>query len=165
MSKPILSLDVESRSPTDLKRSGAYRYWEDPYTEVLCAAWAINDDPVSLWLPGESCPKPIEALVAVGGEISGWNVLFERQCWNHSLGPKHNWPLPRLDQYRDTAAQAAAQALPRRLEKAAEILRMPENKDTTGHKLMMKMAKPRKRRKGEAYQTHYWYEGDLDRLG
>jgi DNA polymerase len=160
----ILSIDLETRSPVDLKRSGAYRYFEHPYTSILCAAWAVDDGPVSVWRPGEPCPPAVADAVRGGAEISGWNVNFERQGWNHILGPKHRWPRPHLDQYRDTAAQAAAQALPRKLEKAAEVLRLPQQKDMAGNKLMMLMAKPRKRHKGEDYQTHYWHEGDLDRL-
>lgn len=162
----ILSIDLETRSPTDLKRSGAYVYFENPYTEILCAAWAIDDGPVRIWYPGDPCPTEISNATALKScEISGWNVNFERQGWNRILGPRHGWPVPHLDQYRDTAAQAAAQALPRSLEKAANVLRMPERKDLAGARLMKLMASPRKRRKGEAYQKYYWNEGDLQRLG
>lgn len=160
----ILSIDLETRSPVDLKKSGAYRYFENPHTSILCAAWAIDDGPVSVWLPGERCPLGIQAAVASGAEISGWNVNFERQGWNHILGPRHGWPVPHLDQYRDTAAQAAAQALPRALEKAANVLQMPERKDLAGSVLMRNMSRPRKPHKGEPRQAIYWYEGDIGRL-
>jgi DNA polymerase bacteriophage-type len=161
----ILSIDLETRSPVDLKRSGAYRYFEHPYTEILCAAWAIDDGPVQVWYPGDRCPDAVIDATAHRCEVSGWNVNFERQGWNRILGPRHGWPVPRLDQYRDTAAQAAAQALPRSLEKAANALRMPERKDRDGAKLMLQMARPRKRHKGEVEQIYYWHEGNLDRLG
>jgi DNA polymerase len=160
----ILSLDLETRSPVDLKKSGAYRYFEHLQTSILCAAWAIDDGPVSVWLPGEPCPPAVADAVAGGAEISGWNVNFERQGWNQILGPRHGWPVPHLDQYRDTAAQAAAQALPRSLEKAAKVLNMPERKDTDGGRLMMQMARPRKPRKGEPRQAIYWNDGDIHRL-
>jgi DNA polymerase len=160
----ILSIDLETRSPVDLKRSGAYRYFENPYTEILCAAWAIDDGPVSVWLPGEYCPYELGEAIMLGAEISAWNVNFERQGFNHKLGPKHGWPVPQFEQFRDTAAQAAAQALPRRLEKAAQVLRMPEQKDLAGSKLMMQMARPRKRHKDEDEKPIYWFEGDIRRL-
>lgn len=160
----ILSIDLETRSPVDLKKSGAYTYFESLSTSILCAAWAIDDGPVSVWLPGGPCPQAIADAVASGAEISGWNVNFERQGWNKILGPRHGWPVPHLDQYRDTAAQAAAQALPRSLEKAARVLNMPERKDTDGGRLMMQMARPRKPRKGEPRQAIYWNEGDIGRL-
>jgi len=161
----ILSIDLETRSPADLKKAGAYRYFEHPYTEILCACWAIDDGPVHQWFPSDGIPEELAwAVVSRETQISGWNVNFERQGWNRILGPIHGWPVPRLEQYRDTAAQSAAQSLPRSLEKAAAALAMPERKDLAGHKLMMSMARPRKRRTGEAYQTHYWNEGDLNRL-
>lgn len=160
----ILSIDLETRSPADLKKAGAYRYFEHPYTEILCAAWAVDNNPVSVWYPGEPCPPDI-VDVSRDSMISGWNVGFERQGWNRILGPKHGWPVPDIIQYRCTASQAAAQSLPRKLERAAEVLNIPQQKDMIGNKLMMAMARPRKARKGEAYQTHYWNEGDIARLG
>ena len=124
----ILSIDLETRSPADLKKAGAYRYFEHPYTEILCACWALGDGPVRQWFPGEPCPWDVMEAVSRGAEISGWNVNFERQGWNKIFGPKHDWPVPKLEQYRDTAAQSAAQSLPRSLEKAAAALNMPNEK-------------------------------------
>jgi len=160
----ILSIDLETRSPADLKKAGAYRYFEHPYTEILCASYAIDDGPVQTWFPGDHVPPDVARAVVNGCEISGWNVNFERQGWNWILGPKHGWLMPKIEQFRCTAAQAAAQALPRKLEKAAEVLNIPEQKDLGGYKLMMSMARPRKPRKGEPYQQYYWNEGDIDRL-
>jgi DNA polymerase len=161
----ILSIDLETRSPVDLKRSGPYRYFEHPVTDILCLAYAIDDGPVHGWTPGQPCPDIIRAVVADrDSEISGWNVNFERQGWRAILGRRHGWPVPVLEQFRDTAAQAAAQTLPRRLEDVAAVMRLPERKDHDGAKLMMAMAKPRKRRKEEPEGPIYWNDGDLPRL-
>jgi DNA polymerase len=161
----ILSIDLETRSPVDLKKSGAYRYFEHPMTEILCAAWAIDDGHVHGWVPGQSCPPQVyDALTNKHCEIAGWNVNFERQGFNWILGPVHGWPTPHLDQFRDTAAQAAAQALPRALENVANVMRLPERKDTDGARLMMQMARPRKARKGENRTEVHWNDGDLERL-
>ena len=159
-----LSIDLETRSTVDLKRSGVYRYFEHPWTEVLCAAYAVDDGPIHGWTPGQPCPPPVREVVAGGGTISGWHVNFERQGWRHILGPKFGWPVPVLEQFRCTAAQAAAQALPRALEKAADVTRIAQRKDMAGAKLMQQMAKPRRRHKGEADAPVYWFEGDLERL-
>src|SRR5262252_970060 len=140
----ILSIDLETRSPVDLKKSGLYRYFEHPWTEILCLAWAIDDGPIEGWTPGQPCPPPVWECVAGGGTISGWNVNFERQGWARRLTPKFGWPLPKLEQFQDTAAQAAAQSLPRSLERAASALRLPERKDMVGAKLMQLMAKPKR---------------------
>lgn len=41
-----LYIDIETFSATDLKKSGVYRYVEDPSFRILMAAWTRDDDPV-----------------------------------------------------------------------------------------------------------------------
>jgi DNA polymerase bacteriophage-type len=52
----VLHRDYETRSPRMLKSVGAHRYAADPETEVLCCAYAVGDDPVQLWIPGNRVP-------------------------------------------------------------------------------------------------------------
>jgi hypothetical protein len=42
-----------------LKRVGTRRYAADPGTEVLCGAFAIDNEPVQLWIPGDPVPSDI----------------------------------------------------------------------------------------------------------
>lgn len=154
----ILSLDVESRSTVDLRKTGAYVYWESPETHLWCACFAFDDEPVQDWLPGQPCPPRIAEHVAAGGIISAWNAAFERLAWNHCLGPRHGWPVPALEQFDDTAAAAAAMSLPRALGQAAAALGTAEQKDDAGHRLMMQMAKPRRPRKGEDPDAVLWWD-------
>ena len=58
----VLHRDYETRSRAILKKVGTYRYAADPSTEVLCAAYAVDHDPVQLWIPGD--PVPLEFLRA-----------------------------------------------------------------------------------------------------
>jgi DNA polymerase len=159
-------LDLETRSTVDLKRAGAARYFEDPTTEIIVACYALNDDPVQTWWPGQPCPEVIFDQVFSGGIISGWNVGgFEKIGWDKVLGPRHGWPVPTLRQYDDTAAAAAAMGLPRALGDAARALGSTAQKDAAGHRLMLQMCKPRKARKGEAPGIYWWEDQDrLDRL-
>jgi hypothetical protein len=55
--------DFETRGVLDLRRVGAHRYAADPRTEILCCAFAVDDQPVQLWVPGDpvSFPKIISA--------------------------------------------------------------------------------------------------------
>jgi DNA polymerase bacteriophage-type len=48
--------------------------------------------------------------------------------------------------------------LPAKLEKVAIALSLDQQKDMVGHALMMKMAKPRKARKGEDPNGVYWVD-------
>lgn len=84
-----------------------------------------------------------------GGLLSAHNAMFETAIWANVAVPKHGWPdLPR-HQIRCTAAKAAAHALPRSLDEASAALGLKERKDAEGHKLMMKLSRPRKPRKAE----------------
>ena len=42
----LLHRDFETRSRASLKTVGAHRYAVDPSTEVLCCAYAVDDEPV-----------------------------------------------------------------------------------------------------------------------
>lgn len=137
---PVLSIDFESRSPVDLQHCGAFVYWEDPSTEVLCASWAIGDDDISSWVPGDPVPQELADHITRGGVVSGWNVNFERLCFQHCMGPRHGWPVPELKQYEDTMAMASAMSLPRSLDEAARAIGLNEGKDIEGSKLMIQLA-------------------------
>jgi DNA polymerase len=62
-----------------------------------------------------------------------------------------------------TAALAASNALPRSLEGAGAALSLPIQKDLVGHKLMLKMSKPRKPTKNDP-RTRHNKLSDLKRL-
>jgi hypothetical protein len=45
----VILLDFETASKADLKKVGAWRYAEDPSTEILCACANINSDLATLF--------------------------------------------------------------------------------------------------------------------
>jgi DNA polymerase len=53
---PILFRDYETRSTLDLKRVGAWKYATHSTTDVWCCAYAVDDGPVQLWVPGNPVP-------------------------------------------------------------------------------------------------------------
>lgn len=140
-----LHLDVETRSAVDLKKTGTYVYAEDPTTDLWCAAYAVNDEPVRLWTPGGPVPGPVVDAVLEDWPVVAHNAAFERVIWRYILGPRYGWPEPRVEQWRCTMAMAFAMALPGSLENAAAALGLSVGKDMAGHRLMMQMAKPRKK--------------------
>ena len=80
----ILHLDFETRSRIDLPKVGAHRYAQDESTEALCAAFAVNDEPVQLWLPGEPVPAEfIEAMREDDWIVAAHNATFERAIMRH----------------------------------------------------------------------------------
>lgn len=132
-------IDFESRSQANIWDTGAYRYAEDPTTEILCLAWAIDDGPVQGAIHGQELTLAIprlNQLIKAGAEFHAHNAFFERCIWKFCLTPRYGaLPIP-ITQWRCTAAKVSAHALPRRLEHAALALGCPHQKDMEGSKLM-----------------------------
>ena len=62
-----ISVDLETRSALDLKKSGAYRYAMDPGTGVWCVAWCFGEQEIRVWEPGEPVPEKIVLYAGKGG--------------------------------------------------------------------------------------------------
>jgi DNA polymerase len=139
----ILHHDVETRSAADLTAVGAHRYAADPTTEVLCLAYAVNDERVRLWVPHEPVPAEfIEAANNPNWLVVAHNDQFERLITQYILGPQHGFPMVPIGRRRCSMAATLAAALPASLEKAVEALGLPHEKDKAGQALMRRMAKP-----------------------
>lgn len=165
MKAPAAICDFETRSACSLKKSGAWRYSIDSTTEILCLAYRLpswDEGRVEVWWPealvssGLCVTSPpltpfLEMLdwIDDGGLVKAHNVWFEYCIWTNIMSARHGWPLIPLRQYRCSAAEAASHALPRALDDAGDALGLAIQKDATGHKAMMKTAKPRKSRKKE----------------
>jgi DNA polymerase len=141
---PEIHIDLETRSAADLKKTGLYVYAEHPTTDVWCACWCIDDGPIHTWLPGDPFPSDLGVALFDGAVIVAHNAGFEHALWTHVLAPRYGWPDVPFDAFRCTAAMAAAMALPRDLAGAAIAMGLEEQKDMSGKRLMMQMAKPRR---------------------
>lgn len=158
-----LSIDFETRSAVDLKATGVYPYAESETTDVLCMAYAFDDEEVELWVPGEPVPLRIVEHVIDGGAMRAWNASFERTIWRAILRPRYGFPHVHDEQWHDTAAEAAAMALPRSLDQASKVTGVAEEKDDAGYRLMLQMSKPRRR---DPDGTIVWWDtpAKLERL-
>jgi hypothetical protein len=93
---PVLHRDYETRSTIRLNSVGAYRYAADPHTEVLCCAYAVDDQPVQLWLPGDPVPPAfVEAAQNSSWLVAAFGDHFETAIEQYILGPRFGWPLVR----------------------------------------------------------------------
>ena len=124
----IMSIDIETYSPQDLKKVGVYRYVDDPGFEVLLLAYAYDDGAVSLIdFTHDPDPKELKeitrALTSPDVIKAAWNANFERTCLAKALGR----PMP-PDQWRCTAVHASLLGLPRSLEDAGRVLGLEEDK-------------------------------------
>ena len=105
---PILCRDYETRSPLDLRKVGAHKYAADPRTEVLCVAYAVDDGPVQLWLPGDPVPPEFfEAAANPSWAVCAHNDAFESAIEQHVLAPRYGFPIIPLERHRCTMAMCA----------------------------------------------------------
>jgi DNA polymerase len=116
----VLLRDYETRGVLNLKDVGAWRYATHPSTDVLCCAYAVDDEPVKLWVPDDPVPPEwIEAASNPDWIVSAFNDNFERQIETHILAPRHKWPIIPIERHRCLQASALSLALPASLEKGA----------------------------------------------
>jgi DNA polymerase bacteriophage-type len=158
----ILHRDYETRSTCDLRKCGAHRYAQDPTTDVIVAVFIIEDqngklDEPVIWRPGEPVPEIVKIAAAGQWTFAGHNAAFEQAIDREIMGPRYGFPIVPDALIDCTLARCAIMGLPLALGQACAALKLPCQKDDAGHRLMMKMCKPRKPRKGEAPGL-YWHE-------
>lgn len=151
----MIYIDFETRSELNLLKVGAWVYSRHPSTEVMCLAWTVDDGPVHLWTPGEEIPGCLGSHVF---DYEAHNAFFEKCIWENIMMKKYGWPPIPPEQWYCSASLASAQAIPRALGDATKALGLSQEKDTLGHTLMLKMAKPKR---GGGYHEE---EADLQKL-
>ncbi len=168
-------LDYETRSKANLKLVGGYEYARHASTGLLCAAWKIGTleqlptAKTELWSPylPETDLDSLEWAFAVPHvRLVAHNAFFE-QVITRFVMPKHidHYEIKSLpiSRWMCTASLARSVALPGKLEGAAAALKLPFQKDMEGHRLMLKLSKPRKATK---HNPAVWHQkvSDLKRV-
>jgi DNA polymerase len=163
-----LTIDFETRAYAKLGKKdsvGAWRYSEDPLTDIFCLAVKADNNPPFIWLNLHNgnelfheayniCGSTISDndliyFIDAADTIEAHNAEFERAIWLNIMHLRYGFPEIPLRKFRCSAAKAAAHSLPRNLDDAVKALKLPVLKDADGYKLMLKMSKPRKARKKE----------------
>ena len=105
----VLLRDYETHGVLALNKVGVHRYADDLRTTVLCCAYAVDNEPVKLWTPGDAIPPEFyEAAKNPNWLVVAHNAHFEMAIEQHILGPRFGWPLIPLEQQRCTMAMALA---------------------------------------------------------
>lgn len=143
------SIDLETRSLADLTVVGGWHYARHPSTEILCAAVRRNSEPVLVWSPIEGFGDPgaeqlLREMLADDGPIYAHNATgFEVPMTEHVL-TRMGFPAIGRTRWRCTATMARRANIPPSLEKAAEALRLANQKDKGGSALIKLFSIPRK---------------------
>lgn len=160
---PVLSIDIETYSSTDLKKSGVYKYTEAADFTILLIGYAIEDCSVGLFdLQNIEDQKKfasfIELLTNPGYIKSAHNANFERVCLQKYFGVE----LP-IDQWACTMAQASQLGLPLSLDACAKVLKLEAQKSAAGKALIKYFSVPCKPTKVNGGRTRNLPQHDLEK--
>lgn len=141
MSETILWGDLETYCEVPIK-NGTHAYAEG--VEVMLFAWAIGDEPVSVWdlTAGEPIPGRLRKAIADPDILLYFhNSHFDRTVLRHAMPEL----APDVTRWRDTMVQALAHGLPGALGALCEVLGVPQDKakDKEGKALIQLFCKPR----------------------
>ena len=138
----VLYLDYETRSRCDLPSKGAYNYARDSSTEILCMAYAFDDEDVQVWTPGQPFPNRISQHFKDGQQIRAHNAGFDRLITEYVLCNDFDVPRPPLEAWYCTAAQARANCAPGSLEDVGRFASVNMRKDHRGAQLIRLLSIP-----------------------
>ena len=150
-----LAIDLETRSEVDLSGCGVYRYVEGEKHTILLFCYQFEGDP-DVSMVDMACGEelPVNVLSALNDpEIikTAWNAEFERTVIGHYLGRTLS-----PDDWQCTMVWAAGLSLPLKLEKAAEVLKVEQQKDRAGEALIKQFSVPQKPSKKNGFKE--WIE-------
>lgn len=128
----ILTIDLETYSPQDIGKVGAYRYAQDPDFEILLASAAVDDHRVVLI---DTTDNGNAGLAAVKPPLfdprftkRAWNAAFEWWCLSEHFHLTQQQREDWLEQWEDSMVHAMYCGLPASLKEAGKALRLPEDK-------------------------------------
>lgn len=142
----VIHCDIETRSRTDLKACGVYRYVEDPEFTVLMMAYSVDGEYPEV-VTGPDVLLALDEL-AEADELWAHNAQFERVCLGN-LDPR----LAEPERWHCTMVAAAEAGLPKKLEQLAKAVGAQE-KDSAGTRLINLFSKPNRSGGWNTADTH-----------
>lgn len=155
-----LSIDLETRSGADLKKTGVYKYTEDPEFDILLFGYSADNSPVQVIDIAQHEPIPEEILQAITGEETikwAFNASFERICLSAWL--RKYYPNKLSEQYLSPASWrcsmtwAATLGLPLSLEGVGTVLKLENQKLSEGKYLIRYFSLPCKPTQANGHRT------------
>lgn len=136
-----LNIDIETRSSIAIK-FGVRKYADSKDFKILLFAYSVDHGEIEVvdFANGEQLPAEIgKALINPSVKKSAFNAAFERTC----IAKSRSEAMP-PEQWRDTMIWGMELGLPASLEQMAKYLKVPQQKDTEGKRLIRKFCIPRK---------------------
>ena len=148
-----LSIDLETYSDVDIKKSGMYRYVQSPAFEILLFAYSFDGAPSQVidLAQGETIPQQVlSALTDPAYLKHAYNAAFEWYCLSKYIGRL----LP-PSQWRDTMLHGLYAGYTAGLDATGRALGIPEDKQklSTGKALIRYFCVPCKPTKSNGGRT------------
>ena len=160
-----LSIDLETYSDVDIKKSGAHAYVQRPDFQILlnsyCFWGEMNEPEVLDFSQGNVLPQGfIDALFDPNIIKHAYNATFEYLCFCRALGTE----LPR-DQWRDTMLHSLYCGYPASLDAAGKAIGLSEDKQklATGKALIRYFCNPCKPTRANGGRTRNLPQHDPER--
>lgn len=131
--KPIITVDIETYSPQDIKTVGAYRYAQDPEFQVLLLGYALADnDPTVIDLTTWPDTKhflreQLPWLLDDSYTKRAHNAAFEWWCLSEAMGLSWEQRVLWLQQWECSMVHALYCGLPAQLGALGAALKQPED--------------------------------------
>lgn len=138
----MLYIDFETRSEVDLIFHGLRRYAVDPSSEVICMAYAFDDDDVEFWWSSEPFPQSVTDYFKSGEPVMAHNAGFEQGICDHVLSRTHGVQAPANEQWRCSMAMSLANGYAGGLDALAVGLGLPYRKNPEGTRLIREYCAP-----------------------
>lgn len=151
-----LSIDIETFSSVDLRKSGLYKYVQSPDFEILLFAYSINGRPTEIIDLAQGETIPIDIMSALKDERvtkHAYNAPFEWYCLSKHL--KILYPNVWLSQWRCTMFHGLYCGYTAGLGATAKALGLPQDKRkmSVGNSLIKLFCTPTKPSKKNGNRT------------
>lgn len=154
-------IDFETRSEADITKVGGWLYSCHPTTEVLCCVISLADvagNDITVLIKSNDLTH---AHKCIGGAaflrscvmdkntiFVAHNAFFEQAVWQNIMVERHGFPSIPVERWRCTRALAWAHGLPGNLDGATKALKLPQQKQADGKRLIKLLCQPQTNKRG-----------------
>ena len=132
--KPIITVDIETYSPQDIAKVGAYRYAQDPDFQILLLGYVNEDSDTPRVLDLTSWPdtkhflrEQLPWLLDESYTKRAHNAAFEWWCLSEAMGLSWEERVRWLQQWECSMVHALYCGLPAQLGALGKALKQPED--------------------------------------
>lgn len=153
-----LSIDIETYSDVDIKKSGLYKYVQSPSFQIMLFAYKVDSEPVRIvdLMNGETIPVAVLSAMADARVTKhAYSAAFEWYCLSKHFGFNDNMAFSWLPQWRCTMLHGLYLGYPAGLAAVGSALNLPQDrrKMGVGTSLINYFCKPCKPTKSNGSRT------------